>query len=110
MAPYPPLLSPQEVQEGLRRLVGWGLREDRIAKGFRFRTFREAIVFVNRVAKLAEAADHHPDITISYNRVTLSLTTHASKGLTHKDFDLATEIEGVDLPGQRQPHGPDSPR
>jgi 4a-hydroxytetrahydrobiopterin dehydratase len=93
--PYAPLLSPQEVRERLPGLAGWELREERIVKGFRFRSFREAVAFVDRVAELAEAADHHPDIAISYNRVTLSLTTHASKGLTHKDFSLAAEIEGV---------------
>ena len=93
--PYAPLLSPQEVQAGLQRLDGWQLEGDCIVKRFRFRNFQASLDFVNNVGKLAEAADHHPDITINYNRVTLSLTTHASQGLTHRDFDLAEEIEGV---------------
>jgi 4a-hydroxytetrahydrobiopterin dehydratase len=93
--PYAPLLGPQEVQERLKRLDGWALEGDRIVKRFSFRTFQDSMAFVNRVAELAEAADHHPDMAINYTRVTVSLTTYASKGLTHKDFDLAAEVEGV---------------
>ena len=98
--PYAPLLSPEEVQERLRVLEGWALEGDRIVKRFRFAAFMESIAFINRVAELAEAADHHPDISINYTRVTLSLITYASKGLTHRDFDLAGEVEGVDAPAQ----------
>jgi 4a-hydroxytetrahydrobiopterin dehydratase len=54
-----------------------------------------AIRFVNRVAELAEAADHHPDITINYRKVTMVLSTHSAGGLTRKDFALARKIEGV---------------
>ena len=59
----------------------------------RFRDFREALAFVNRVGGLAEAAGHHPDIDIRYNTVTLALTTHDAGGLSAKDFDLARAID-----------------
>lgn len=59
---------------------------------FRFPSFKEAITFVNQVAELAEEANHHPDILINYNRVTLTLTTHDEGGLTRRDFALATKI------------------
>lgn len=58
----------------------------------RFRGFPEAIRFVNEVARLAEEANHHPDFTIRWNRVTLDLSTHSAGGLTAKDFDLAAGI------------------
>jgi 4a-hydroxytetrahydrobiopterin dehydratase len=93
--PYAPLLPPEEVQQRLGALQGWRLEGSAITKRYRFRSFRESLSFVNRVGELAEAADHHPDITINYNRVTLVLITHASKGLTHKDFDLARQIDAL---------------
>jgi 4a-hydroxytetrahydrobiopterin dehydratase len=58
-----------------------------------FRTFLRAISFVSSVAYLAESAGRHPDITINYNRVTLSLITYSEKALTGRDFDLAAEID-----------------
>ena len=87
--------------ERLEPLQGWELEGDRIKKLFRFPAFMDGIAFINRVADLAEAADHHPDVTINYTRITLALITHASHGLTHKDFDLAAQIEGLGAPGGR---------
>jgi 4a-hydroxytetrahydrobiopterin dehydratase len=93
--PYAPLLDPEAVQQRLAELDDWDLEGDRIQKRFRFGAFMESIAFINRVAGLAEAADHHPDLAINFTRVTVSLITYASKGLTHKDFDLAAQIDGV---------------
>ena len=64
-------------------------------KRFEFRTFPEAIAFVDRLAVEAEAANHHPDIDIRYNRVRIALTTHDEGGISDKDFALAAAIEGV---------------
>lgn len=88
-------LSPEEIQARLPKLRGWALEGAAIRKRFRFAHFRAALAFVNKVGDIAEAADHHPDITINYNRVTLVLTTHAAGGLTERDFALAAEIETV---------------
>ena len=62
---------------------------------FTFDDFKQAIAFVNHVANLAEEANHHPDITISYNKVVLSLTTHSAGKLTEKDHALAKRIDEV---------------
>jgi 4a-hydroxytetrahydrobiopterin dehydratase len=60
-----------------------------------FADFAGAMAWVNGVAELAEARDHHPDMSISYNRVTVTLTTHSAGGLTAKDLDLALAIDGL---------------
>jgi 4a-hydroxytetrahydrobiopterin dehydratase len=89
----PRVLSESEVQERLKPLPGWELRDGRLRKRFQFRTFLRSIAFVNAVAYLAESAGHHPDITINYNRVTLRLITHSEGAITDRDFALAAEIE-----------------
>jgi 4a-hydroxytetrahydrobiopterin dehydratase len=68
---------------------GWNEVDDALVREFRFDGFREAIAFVNRVAELAEEADHHPDVDIRYNRVTLRWTTHSAGGITERDHELA---------------------
>jgi len=86
-------LSEQRLQEGLSALEGWVREGEEIRKQFAFRDFRGSIAFVNAVADLAEAADHHPDITINYNRVLLALSSHDAGGLTQQDLDLARQVE-----------------
>lgn len=87
-----PLLSDRDIQTRLSELPDWTLAGRQIECMRRFRDFIEAIAFVNRLVEPAEAAGHHPDITISYNRVTIALTTHDAGGLTEKDFQLAKTI------------------
>jgi len=86
-------LTDQQIQDGLKRLEGWAHKNNAISKLFRFKEFMDGIGFVNRVAELAERADHHPDIHINYTRVTFTCTTHSEGGVTEKDFKLAGEIE-----------------
>ena len=81
-----PKLSRAEVEERMKKLRGWTLERDAIKKQYTFAGFPEAIAFVNRLAPEAEKADHHPDILISYKRVTLTYSTHSEGGLTEKDF------------------------
>jgi 4a-hydroxytetrahydrobiopterin dehydratase len=80
-------LTDDQIREELGRLDGWVLDGKAIRKQFTFRGFPEAVAFVQRLVADAEAADHHPDITINYKRVTLSYSTHSEGGLTMKDFD-----------------------
>ncbi|HEY6016697.1 MAG TPA: 4a-hydroxytetrahydrobiopterin dehydratase [Gaiellaceae bacterium] len=68
---------------------GWQERDEALEREFEFPSFPEAIAFVNRVAELAEAENHHPDIAISYRRVTLRWTTHSAGGITDRDRELA---------------------
>jgi 4a-hydroxytetrahydrobiopterin dehydratase len=91
--PKAPLLDPGEVASRLESLPGWNHDGEMIVKSFTFLDFAEALAFVNRIAPRAEEMNHHPDVAIHWNEVTLSLWTHASGGLTHKDFDLASAVE-----------------
>ena len=81
------------VAASLRQTPGWERAGAEIKRTYRFRDFREALAFVNRVGELAEQAGHHPDIDIRYNAVALALTTHDAGGLTAQDFDLARAID-----------------
>ena len=83
------LLSESEIAAELKRLEGWTLDGNSIRKQFTFQGFPEAVAFVQRLVPECEAADHHPDITINYRRVTLSWSTHSEGGLTMKDVDGA---------------------
>ena len=77
---------------------GWEKSEeevDKIEKLFKFRNFSESIEFVNKVAEIAEEQDHHPDIFIHWNEVTITLWTHAIKGLFDNDFILAAKIDEI---------------
>ena len=87
-------LSDDEIKTRLARLQGWARQESSIQRTFSFDDFEGAMAFVNRVAELAEAADHHPDIDIRYSKVTLTLSTHDAGGLTERDFSLAEKIRG----------------
>ena len=89
-------LTAQEIQSRMSHVPGWALQDgSAIHKTFRFPSFAAAIRFVDKVAAIADAADHHPDILIRYDRVTLTLSTHASGGLTAKDFAMAAQIDGL---------------
>lgn len=87
------LLNDQAIQDALEVLDGWQRDGDAIHRSYKFPSFRIALAFVQFVGELAEAADHHPDIDIRYNRVTLTLSTHSAGGLTVKDFKLAGQID-----------------
>ena len=85
----------EEIDAALEGLDGWKRNGDQIERKLEFDDFMAAIAFINRIAELAEAADHHPEIFNVYNRVELVLTTHDAGGLTRKDLSLAAEIDGV---------------
>jgi 4a-hydroxytetrahydrobiopterin dehydratase len=88
-------LTPADVDQRMKGLSGWALQGDEIRKQYTFKDFPAAIAFVNRLAPEAEAADHHPDILISYKRVTLTYSTHSEGGLTDKDFAGAAASDRV---------------
>ena len=87
------LLSTQEIARQAATLDGWTVEGTAIRKQFTFAGFPEAVGFVSRLVPDAESADHHPDITINYRRVTLVFSTHSEGGLTIKDFDGARSAE-----------------
>jgi 4a-hydroxytetrahydrobiopterin dehydratase len=88
-----PLLAGDEIARRLAELPGWQRSGDAIRRTYELPAFKDAIAFVGRVAEAADAADHHPDILIEYRKVTLTLSTHDSGGLTALDFDLASTID-----------------
>ena len=88
-------MSLQEIQQHMENLKEWSLSSNSIEKVFSFNTFKESIAFVNKIGEIAEKHNHHPDIMINYNIVSLSLTTHNVKGLTKADFDVAKEIDKI---------------
>jgi 4a-hydroxytetrahydrobiopterin dehydratase len=93
-----PALSKSEVKARLKEMDGWELDDGELEKKFKFEDFGAAMAFVNKVAERAEAADHHPDISIKYNKVKITLSTHSEGGITEKDFALAAEIDAAGPP------------
>ena len=89
----PARLSDLEIQRALGSLPGWSRRRNVLSKTYTWPTFAQGIGFVNRVAKLADAANHHPDIDIRYTKVTCTLSTHDAGGITELDLELAGAIE-----------------
>ncbi len=86
-------LTQDAVTEALTDLEGWQQDGDAIVKTYRFHDFVGSVDFVNAVAEAAEDMQHHPDIDIRYNKVTLTLSTHSAGGLTRNDFELAGEAD-----------------
>ena len=89
------LLTDDEITAGLGRAAGWERAGDSITRTVKLGDFRDAILYVGAVAHLAQAANHHPDIAISWNTVTLTLSTHSAGGLTTADFALADKINAL---------------
>lgn len=88
-----PALSDIEIQRSLGALPGWSRKGDTITKSYHFATFPAGIAFIAQVADVAETQQHHPDVDIRYTKVTFTLSTHDSGGITVKDFALAQAIE-----------------
>jgi 4a-hydroxytetrahydrobiopterin dehydratase len=89
------LLSDQDISDRLRD-SDWEREGDEIIRNWKFQDFAEAIVFVNRVAEVAEEANHHPDILVhGWNKVRLSLTNHSAGGLTSTDFEIAQKFDAL---------------
>jgi 4a-hydroxytetrahydrobiopterin dehydratase len=90
-----PILTADDVRHRLKSLQNWKFEQGEIVREVKFTDFVAAMNFVNEVAAKAEAAGHHPDIDIRYNKVRLALVSHDAGGLTHRDFDLASSLEGL---------------
>ena len=87
--------SEEQVAAGLKDHPAWVELNGEIQRTFEFDDFIGAMKFVNRVAEYAEKVQHHPDILIRYNKVTLSVSTHDAGGITQKDFDLAEATDNL---------------
>jgi 4a-hydroxytetrahydrobiopterin dehydratase len=88
-------LSARQTAARLKSVPGWAKRSQAIRRTFEFKGFMGSIRFVNRVAAAAEKRDHHPDIDIRWNKVTLALSTHSEGGITERDFSLARQCDRI---------------
>jgi len=86
-------LNAAEIEEVLQSHPKWGLQGGKLVREWTFKDFIQAIAFVNRVAIVAEAAGHHPDIDVRYNRVLLGLVSHDAGGITSRDVAMASQID-----------------
>ncbi len=88
-------LNDEEIQEGLAQLDGWSREGHAIEKVYEREDFLGSVAFVNGLAPVAEEMGHHPDLTISWATVTVTISTHSEGGLTAADFELAGLIDGI---------------
>ncbi|MBN8422732.1 MAG: 4a-hydroxytetrahydrobiopterin dehydratase [Verrucomicrobia bacterium] len=88
----PELLSESAIQQQMASLPAWQLEGKELVKEFRFASYMAGIDFVRRVAVLAEAMNHHPDLLVGWRKVTVRLSTHSAGGLTRLDFELAGQV------------------
>ena len=88
-------MGDDEVKDELSRLGGWEREGDSLVREFEFSNFVGSVDFVNRLTPVAEEMNHHPDLSISWNKVKVSLSTHSEGGITENDFKLATKIDSV---------------
>ena len=96
------MLSASEIRNKLKRLDGWKRRGRFITKTFEFDAFLDGIAFLNRVARVAEAHEHHPDISVRYTTIKLSVQTHSEGGVTNWDIGLAKAIDRLGLKGRKK--------
>jgi 4a-hydroxytetrahydrobiopterin dehydratase len=88
-------MSDDEVKDRLSKMGGWEREGDALVHQFEFANFVGSVDFVNRITPIAEEMNHHPDLEISWNKVTVSLSTHSEGGITENDFKLAAKIDSV---------------
>jgi 4a-hydroxytetrahydrobiopterin dehydratase len=88
-------LSTAEVESQLAQRPGWAVKGDGLVRMYTFETFPDAIAFVTRLAFDAETADHHPDLAVSYRKVTVTWSTHSEGGITDKDFEGTRQADAV---------------
>jgi 4a-hydroxytetrahydrobiopterin dehydratase len=89
------VLSDDQINSRLGKLEGWSRDGDALARTFSFDDFVGSVDFVNRITPPAEEMNHHPDLAISWNKVTVSLSTHSQGGITENDFELAARIDDL---------------
>jgi 4a-hydroxytetrahydrobiopterin dehydratase len=87
------VLNASEIETIIKENAGWRLDSGKLVRDWEFKDFVQAMVFVNRVANLAESAGHHPDIDIRYNRVRLGLISHDAGGITRRDADMVRRLQ-----------------
>ena len=90
-----PAMTEEPANNLLKQVPTWTIKDWKVTKEFKFKSFVEAMEFVNKVADIAEQEGHHPDISISYSKVIIETWTHAINGLSENDFILAAKIDKI---------------
>ena len=90
-----PPMTEEQANILLKQIPSWTIKDGHVYKQFKFKDFKEAMSFVNKVADIANEEDHHPDIHISYSKVDIDLWTHAINGLSENDFILPAKIDKI---------------
>ena len=83
----------EEIRVSLKNLDNWKLQKNQITKSFKFKDHYIAMAFINAIAWISHSQDHHPDMMIGYNQVSVSYCTHSASGITEKDFVCAKEVD-----------------
>ena len=90
-----PPLSQDEINTLIKQLDGWMLYDHLIGKTFEFKNYYQTMAFVNAVAWLSHREDHHPEMTVGYNKCHMEYTTHAINGLSENDFICAAKVDAL---------------
>lgn len=93
-----PKLDLPQAEKLLGEIPSWKIQKEKLFREFKYKDFREAVDFVNRMAEVAETEGHHPDFTVHYNKVEVEIWTHAIGGLSENDFILAAKIDQISSP------------
>jgi len=93
--PGTPLLAASELKQRMKALAGWEHADKRLSKTFKFANYYETMAFVNAVAYIAHRQDHHPDLSVHYNRVVVVYSTHDAGGVTLNDCICAAKVEAL---------------
>jgi 4a-hydroxytetrahydrobiopterin dehydratase len=88
-------LRPQEIEQLLQQVKEWRFSEGAITRNYEFKNYYQTMAFVNAVAWIAHREDHHPDMTVGYNKCTVDYSTHAIGGLSENDFICAAKIDAL---------------
>jgi 4a-hydroxytetrahydrobiopterin dehydratase len=88
-------MTPAQIEAHLAQVSGWALREGAIEKSYRFGNFHETMAFVNALAWIAHAEDHHPDLALGYNRCAVRFNTHSVGGISINDFICAAKVDAL---------------
>ena len=88
-------LDSEQIDEHLKLVIGWRVEHGKLTKEYEFKSYAEGVVFACAVAHAANKMDHHPDIIIGYQKVTLAVNTHDVGGISHLDFELARVVDGL---------------
>jgi len=88
-------LDAEQIEENLKVVLGWAVKDGKLTKTFEFKAYASGILFAVALAQRADLMDHHPDLAIGYCKVTVAVNTHDVGGISHLDFELARQADGL---------------